>query len=41
MLACPKESLNDKYFKALNEHFGIGDDILTAEIYDDKYNLEE
>lgn len=33
MLACPKESLNDDYFKALNEHFGIGDDILTAEVY--------
>lgn len=34
MLACPYDILNDEYFKALNEHFGIGDSILTAEMYD-------
>lgn len=30
-LACPKDQLNDEYFRELNRLFGIGDKIITAE----------
>ena len=30
-LACPKDQLNDEYFRELNRLFGIGDSIITAE----------
>lgn len=34
-LACPKDQLNDAYFRELNRLFGIGTSIITAEAYND------
>ena len=34
-LACPQDQLNDEYFRELNRIFGIGDSIITAEVYND------
>lgn len=34
-LACPKDQLNDEYYIELNIAFGIGNSILTAEVYND------
>ena len=32
LLACPKDRLNKEYYRALNDHFSLGDDILAASI---------
>lgn len=32
LLACPLDSLNDEYFKALDEHFELGDSIVATYI---------
>lgn len=32
LIACPKDQLNDEYYKEVNRIFGIGDSIIAAEI---------
>lgn len=32
LIACPKNKLNDEYYKALDEHFNLGNKILSATI---------
>lgn len=32
LIACPKDKLNDEYYKALDEHFNLGNKILSATI---------
>lgn len=32
LIACPKDKLNDDYYRALDDHFGLGNNILSATI---------